>query len=226
VYGAHTTAADGLWSGLPLLTCPGESFASRVGLSLLRALPQAATGGEAHAAGSDGLEGGAITGPASVGVTHSLRDYEEEGAALAAAGPALLQLLRREIQAGMLAVLRRQHQRLLHNYNAPTSHDASLPLAPTFDADAYTAQSDRVARAAVDVRSVLLALARQRATLASAADADADTTSALGSARNQPPFWGQFIARHEHASLGRFWGAAGVPPLHLVGTEAVDSEES
>ncbi|HEY7427193.1 MAG TPA: tetratricopeptide repeat protein [Gemmataceae bacterium] len=37
-YNAHTTAADALWAGLPLLTCPGQTFASRVGASLLRAL--------------------------------------------------------------------------------------------------------------------------------------------------------------------------------------------
>jgi predicted O-linked N-acetylglucosamine transferase (SPINDLY family) len=44
-YGAHTTALDALWAGLPLLTCTGESWASRVGASLLRAvgLPQLIT---------------------------------------------------------------------------------------------------------------------------------------------------------------------------------------
>jgi predicted O-linked N-acetylglucosamine transferase (SPINDLY family) len=44
-YGAHTTALDALWAGLPLLTCAGESWASRVGASLLRAvgLPQLVT---------------------------------------------------------------------------------------------------------------------------------------------------------------------------------------
>ena len=35
-YNAHSTALDILWAGLPLLTCPGESFASRVASSLLR----------------------------------------------------------------------------------------------------------------------------------------------------------------------------------------------
>ena len=34
-YGAHSTAADALWSGLPVLTRRGESFASRVCASLL-----------------------------------------------------------------------------------------------------------------------------------------------------------------------------------------------
>ncbi len=35
---AHTTASDALWAGLPVLTCTGESFASRVAASLLNAL--------------------------------------------------------------------------------------------------------------------------------------------------------------------------------------------
>ena len=34
-YNAHTTASDALWVGLPVLTCKGESFASRVAASLL-----------------------------------------------------------------------------------------------------------------------------------------------------------------------------------------------
>ena len=37
-YNAHTTAADALWAGLPVLTYAGESFASRVAASLLRAV--------------------------------------------------------------------------------------------------------------------------------------------------------------------------------------------
>lgn len=36
-YGAHTTASDALWCGVPLVTMPGRSFASRVGASLARA---------------------------------------------------------------------------------------------------------------------------------------------------------------------------------------------
>jgi protein O-GlcNAc transferase len=35
-YGAHTTASDALWAGLPLLTCAGTTFAGRVAGSLLR----------------------------------------------------------------------------------------------------------------------------------------------------------------------------------------------
>jgi predicted O-linked N-acetylglucosamine transferase (SPINDLY family) len=37
-YGAHTTASDALWAGLPVLTLAGETFASRVAASLLTAL--------------------------------------------------------------------------------------------------------------------------------------------------------------------------------------------
>jgi predicted O-linked N-acetylglucosamine transferase (SPINDLY family) len=37
-YNAHTTASDALWAGLPVLTCAGEAFASRVAASLLTAL--------------------------------------------------------------------------------------------------------------------------------------------------------------------------------------------
>ena len=44
-YGAHTTASDALWAGLPVVTCRGETFAGRVGASLLNAvhLPELVT---------------------------------------------------------------------------------------------------------------------------------------------------------------------------------------
>lgn len=37
-YNAGTTASDALWTGLPVLTCAGETFAGRVGASLLQAV--------------------------------------------------------------------------------------------------------------------------------------------------------------------------------------------
>lgn len=37
-YNAHTTASDALWMGLPVLTCPGTAFPSRVSASLLTAV--------------------------------------------------------------------------------------------------------------------------------------------------------------------------------------------
>lgn len=48
-YNAHTTASDALWAGLPVLTCIGEAFASRVAASLLNAigLPELVTSTQA-----------------------------------------------------------------------------------------------------------------------------------------------------------------------------------
>lgn len=47
---AHTTASDALWSGLPVLTCAGQSFAARVAASLLTALglPELVTATPGH----------------------------------------------------------------------------------------------------------------------------------------------------------------------------------
>jgi predicted O-linked N-acetylglucosamine transferase (SPINDLY family)/glycosyltransferase involved in cell wall biosynthesis len=44
-YNAHTGGSDALWAGLPVLTCVGETFAGRVGKSLLHAvgLPELVT---------------------------------------------------------------------------------------------------------------------------------------------------------------------------------------
>jgi hypothetical protein len=37
-YGAHSTASDALWAGLPMVTMRGDAFPSRVGISLLHAV--------------------------------------------------------------------------------------------------------------------------------------------------------------------------------------------
>jgi predicted O-linked N-acetylglucosamine transferase (SPINDLY family) len=58
-YGAHTTASDALWAGVPVLTKAGETFASRVGASLLTAV------------GLPDL------------ITHTVADYEDLAVALA-----------------------------------------------------------------------------------------------------------------------------------------------
>jgi protein O-GlcNAc transferase len=73
-YGAHATALDALWAGLPVLTCVGASFAGRVGASLLKAagLPEM--------------------------VTTSLEDYEALAVKLAAE-PALLHAIRAKLDA-------------------------------------------------------------------------------------------------------------------------------
>ena len=78
-YSAHTTASDALWAGLPLVTCTGETFASRVGASLLRAcgLPQL--------------------------ITHDPQAYREKILALSAA-PEPLQAIRRQLLETRLSV--------------------------------------------------------------------------------------------------------------------------
>jgi protein O-GlcNAc transferase len=49
-YNAHTTASDALWTGLPMITLLGQSFASRVATSLLNAiqLPELVTSSRAE----------------------------------------------------------------------------------------------------------------------------------------------------------------------------------
>nr|WP_247895134.1 hypothetical protein [Azospirillum brasilense] len=49
-YGAHTTASDALWGGLPVVTLPGRTLQSRVAASLLHAagLPEFVTESLAH----------------------------------------------------------------------------------------------------------------------------------------------------------------------------------
>jgi predicted O-linked N-acetylglucosamine transferase (SPINDLY family) len=64
-YNAHTTASDALWAGVPIVTCAGATFASRVAGSLL------------HAVGLPEL------------VTHSLPDYAALATALVADPPRL-----------------------------------------------------------------------------------------------------------------------------------------
>ncbi len=73
--GAHTTASDALWARLPVLTCAGQTFASRVAGSLL------------HAVGLPEL------------ITHALADYETLAVALAQ-HPHELAALRERLAAG------------------------------------------------------------------------------------------------------------------------------
>jgi protein O-GlcNAc transferase len=70
---AHTTASDALWTGLPVLTCSGTTFAGRVAGSLLTA-----------------------TGLTEL-ITPSLQDYEQAALALAR-DPQRLIALRRKLQ--------------------------------------------------------------------------------------------------------------------------------
>src|SRR5262249_54911224 len=70
-YNAHASASDALWAGVPLVTCMGTTFASRVAASALKA------------AGLSEL------------VTHSLSDYEALARRLALDSDALSELRKR-----------------------------------------------------------------------------------------------------------------------------------
>jgi len=76
-YNAHTTCSDALWAGLPVVTCCGKAFQSRVAASLLKAidLPEL--------------------------VTTRLGDYEAKALELAT-NPALLQATREKLQRNRL----------------------------------------------------------------------------------------------------------------------------
>ena len=71
-YNAHTTCSDALWMGLPVITCVGDTFSSRVAGSLLKAanLPEL--------------------------ITYSLEEYEL-GALLLANNPNELAAIRHEL---------------------------------------------------------------------------------------------------------------------------------
>jgi len=71
-FNAHTTAADALWAGVPVLTCRGDTFAGRVAASLLASAGVTDT------------------------VTESLEDYENLALKLAA-DPALLAEIRGKV---------------------------------------------------------------------------------------------------------------------------------
>jgi predicted O-linked N-acetylglucosamine transferase (SPINDLY family) len=77
-FNAMTTACDALWAGLPILTCPGEAFPSRVCASLLAA---------------SGLQDCILV---------DLAAYEEKAVALAR-DPAALQSLRSRVEASRTA---------------------------------------------------------------------------------------------------------------------------
>lgn len=80
-YGAHTTASDALWAGVPVLTCRGEAFPGRVGASVLTA------------AGLPDL------------ITESLGDYEALALALAGDPKRLAGLRARLAESGATSAL-------------------------------------------------------------------------------------------------------------------------
>lgn len=104
---AHTTASEALWCGVPVLTCIGTHFTSRVAASLLTAvgLPEL--------------------------ITTSLADYEREALALAR-DPARLGTLRERLASNRTAAPLFDTPRYVRNYEAALAHmveraEAGLP---------------------------------------------------------------------------------------------------
>ena len=105
---AHTTASDALWAGLPVLTCQGESFSSRVAASLL------------HAVHMPEL------------VTESLSEYQQRAVSLAMDKPNLAALRGRLHSERMSAPLFDSHRFCRHLESAYTTmaHRAMMELPP------------------------------------------------------------------------------------------------
>ena len=112
---AHTTASDALWVGLPVLTCPGVSFVSRVAASLLQAV------------GMPDM------------IVPTMADYEETAVALAG-DPAALAAIRARLAANRLTSTLFDSERYTRHYEAALTAmvarmDAGLPVQ-SFDVPA------------------------------------------------------------------------------------------
>jgi protein O-GlcNAc transferase len=92
-YGAHTTAKDALWAGLPVLTCRGSTFVGRIAVSML------------HAVGLNEL------------VTDTLEEYEATALRLAQ-NPEEIRALRAKLAANRLTHPLFNTERLCRNFEA------------------------------------------------------------------------------------------------------------
>jgi predicted O-linked N-acetylglucosamine transferase (SPINDLY family)/SAM-dependent methyltransferase len=103
-FNAGTTASDALWAGLPLLTCAGQTFSSRMAGSLLRAvdLPQL--------------------------ITYNFADYEEKAVALAN-DPGRIASMKRQLVANRMTCALFDSPRFVRNMEAALLKVAR-PAAP------------------------------------------------------------------------------------------------
>ena len=110
-FNAGTTASDALWAGLPLLTCAGQTFSSRMAGSLLRAvdLPQL--------------------------ITHSFADYEDKAVELAN-HPQRIAAMKRQLQANRLTCALFDSPRFVRNMEAALQKVAK-PAAPRLAAPGH-----------------------------------------------------------------------------------------
>jgi predicted O-linked N-acetylglucosamine transferase (SPINDLY family)/SAM-dependent methyltransferase len=103
-FNAGTTASDALWAGLPLLTCAGQTFSSRMAGSLLRAvdLPQL--------------------------ITYNFEDYEEKAVALAN-DPSRIASMKRQLVANRMTCALFDSPRFVRNLETVLQKVAK-PAAP------------------------------------------------------------------------------------------------
>ncbi|WP_229256588.1 O-linked N-acetylglucosamine transferase family protein [Duganella lactea] len=115
-FNAGTTASDALWAGLPLLTCAGRTFSSRMAGSLLRAvdLPQL--------------------------ITFNFSDYEDKAVALANA-PAQIAAMKRQLQANRLTCALFDSPRFVRNLEQLLQQVAK-PAAPRLPAPQHAVHPD------------------------------------------------------------------------------------
>jgi predicted O-linked N-acetylglucosamine transferase (SPINDLY family)/SAM-dependent methyltransferase len=103
-FNAGTTASDALWAGLPLLTCAGQTFSSRMAGSLLRAVDLAQL------------------------ITYDFADYEEKAVALAN-DPGRIAAMKRQLVANRLTCALFDSPRFVRNMEAALQKVAK-PAAP------------------------------------------------------------------------------------------------
>jgi hypothetical protein len=151
-YGAHSTAADALRLGVPVVTLQGPSFASRVASSLLAALGRGG-GGAGTGAGAGAREGkreregareceGEGLDAAALLVTHSVRDFEDAAARLARGRPPLARLLRLRLEP------------LVAGPAGAGAEDNEGASPPPFDFASQARALERALRAAWEARAV------------------------------------------------------------------------
>ena len=125
-FNAGTTASDALWAGLPLLTCAGQTFSSRMAGSLLRAvdLPQL--------------------------ITYNFADYEEKAVALAN-DPARIASMKRQLAANRLTCPLFDSPRFVRNLEAALQKVAK-PAAPRLAAPEHAVRPQEPSQPAEPVR--------------------------------------------------------------------------
>lgn len=125
-FNAGTTASDALWAGLPLLTCAGQTFSSRMAGSLLRAvdLPQL--------------------------ITFNFADYEEKAVELAN-NPQRIAAMKRQLVANRLTCALFDSPRFVRNMEAALRKVAK-PAAPRLGAPEHAVRPQEPSAPAEPVR--------------------------------------------------------------------------